>query len=283
MASSEQTRFWRIPELEEAELLNARFYTHAYSRHVHDRYALGVITAGREAFHLRGSLHTAGVGQVVLVNPDEPHDGMAASLEEGWGYRMVYLDPAVLQAIHVEAGREGLPYFPQAVIDDPALAAGLTRLHHDLEAGSCDPLEAEARFLPLLELLVRRHAAFSGVQKPIGSGARGKLRRVRELLDGRYTDTLRLAELAEEAGMTPLTLLRRFRSEVGLPPYAYLQQRRLLAAADQLRQGEAPASVAQACGFADQAHLTRQFKRQYGVTPAAFRAGSFKPVPATLA
>lgn len=277
MAKDEQTHFWRVPELGDAELLSARFYTHAYARHVHDRYALGVITAGRETFFLRGSHHVAGPGQVVMVNPDEPHDGMAAAAEEGWGYRMVYLEPAVLEGAMAELGGRGLPFFPRAVVEDPELAAALVGLHRDLEAGDRSPLESESRFLPLLARLLRRHAAPTPLRPPLGEAGRGRVRRVRALLDARYDETLRLEELAAEAGMSPLAFLRRFRREVGLPPYAYLQQRRLLAAAERLREGEAPAAVAQACGFADQAHLTRQFKRQYGVTPAAFRSGSFKP------
>ena len=40
-----------------------------------------------------------------------------------------------------------------------------------------------------------------------------------------------------------------------------------------LRSGATPSDTAAACGFADQAHMTRQFKARTGLTPAVFRAG----------
>ena len=63
---------------------------------------------------------------------------------------------------------------------------------------------------------------------------------------------------------------QRFRHR-GLPPHAWLQQRRLEQARALLRDGCAPLSVALQLGFADQSHLTRQFKQVYGVGPGEYR------------
>ena len=57
-----------------------------------------------------------------------------------------------------------------------------------------------------------------------------------------------------------------------MPPHAYLRHLRLAAARRLLALGEAPAAVAAATGFVDQAHLTRRFKGAYGITPGRFRA-----------
>jgi transcriptional regulator GlxA family with amidase domain len=66
-------------------------------------------------------------------------------------------------------------------------------------------------------------------------------------------------------------LLRSFRAEVGMPPYAWLAQHRVARARGLLEQGHSPAEAAVLTGFADQAHLTRWFRRVVGVTPGAYR------------
>ena len=81
-----------------------------------------------------------------------------------------------------------------------------------------------------------------------------------------------LADLAALAGVSRFQLLRGFARATGVTPHAYLLQRRVRLARQLLIAGRAPAEAAQEAGFADQSHLTRAFRRQFGVTPARYRA-----------
>jgi len=83
-----------------------------------------------------------------------------------------------------------------------------------------------------------------------------------------------LRALAEVAGLSMYRLARRFRAEVGMPPYAYQLQLRVAEAKRLLAAGRSISRTALECGFYDQAHLTQQFKRYVGVTPGAYRRGS---------
>ena len=84
----------------------------------------------------------------------------------------------------------------------------------------------------------------------------------------------------------PYALIRAFRAETGLPPHVYLNQLRVRQARRLLDRGVPPARAAAEAGFADQAHLTRHFKRIVGVPPGAYqraRAGAARrgrPEPA---
>ena len=80
-----------------------------------------------------------------------------------------------------------------------------------------------------------------------------------------------LAQIAAEAGLSRYQLVRSFRAEVGMPPYAWLAQHRVARARVLLEQGCRPAEAATLTGFADQAHLTRWFGRVVGVTPGIYR------------
>ena len=93
-------------------------------------------------------------------------------------------------------------------------------------------------------------------------------------LHDRYPEEITSDELAEVAGCSRVALYRAFRGTRGVAPSDYQRQLRLRAARRLLASGKGVASVATEAGFADQAHLTRWFRRYYGITPGVYRAGA---------
>ena len=80
------------------------------------------------------------------------------------------------------------------------------------------------------------------------------------------------AEMAKAAGMSSRAFERAFVREYGLPPQQYLKRLRIQTACRLLVDTrESIAAIAQRCGFADQSHLTREFRRVTGSTPSAYR------------
>ncbi|MEU6184179.1 AraC family transcriptional regulator [Streptomyces coeruleorubidus] len=81
----------------------------------------------------------------------------------------------------------------------------------------------------------------------------------------------RLAEPADEVGMSREHLVRTFTRAIGTPPYAWHLSARLAEARRRLRKGEPVADVAHVLGFADQAHFHRHFAAAYAITPGRYR------------
>ena len=103
------------------------------------------------------------------------------------------------------------------------------------------------------------------------------LLRARDLVDARYAEPLRVADLAAEAGLSRAHFSREFRRAFGEPPHAYLLSRRLERAAALLRSTDR--SVVTICfgvGLSSVGSFTTSFSRAYGMTPTAYRA-SFPP------
>jgi AraC-like DNA-binding protein len=85
-------------------------------------------------------------------------------------------------------------------------------------------------------------------------------------------DVRRLDDLATRAGVTPRALQRLFARHAGVSPTWVLRRYRLLEAAEAVRAGERVvwSDVASALGYADQAHLVREFRAALGRTPEAY-------------
>src|SRR6185436_14774828 len=92
------------PAVAGVQLLQAWFAGAAYARHRHDTYAIGVTDSGVQCFGYRGGSHASTPGEVLVLHPDEPHDGYAGT-GQGFGYRIVYLEPALVsEAARAAAG-----------------------------------------------------------------------------------------------------------------------------------------------------------------------------------
>jgi AraC-like DNA-binding protein len=100
------------------------------------------------------------------------------------------------------------------------------------------------------------------------------VKRAREYLEALRSENVSLERLAQEAGLSPFHLCRVFRQSIGLPPHAYQSLIRALIRArfakTLLAKGLPISQAAVEVGFFDQAHLTRQFKRIFGVTPGQY-------------
>ncbi|MFE7973094.1 AraC family ligand binding domain-containing protein [Streptomyces shenzhenensis] len=265
---AEQARWTRAPLGScgpPLDLLTARFQRHVYAPHAHEEFTIGVCVGGAEVIDYRGGRIRTGPGSIIVLAPGEMHTGGPATSTDGYAYRALYADPALL----ADGTLGGVPHFREPVLADPELAAAFRLAHTDLSACP-DPLEAESRLPWLLTALARRHSTARPAPDLV-PGAAGLARAVRDRLAGELTAPPSLAALATDLGLSRYQLLRAFRTTMGIPPYAWLAQYRVTRARGLLEAGLRPAEVAALVGFADQAHLTRWFRRVLGVTPAAYR------------
>ncbi len=81
-----------------------------------------------------------------------------------------------------------------------------------------------------------------------------------------------IGDLARLAGLSRTVFCERFRDQVGLPPRAFLELRRLERARDLLLSSDATQpEIAALTGFSSAFHLSNRFKRRYGMPPGRFR------------
>lgn len=233
---------------------------HAFGRHTHDEFGIGLIERGAQKSASGRGLVEAGAGDLITVNPGEVHDGKPFDAS-GRRWRMLYVAPARLldAASDIAPGRAF--EFTAPVIRDRQLASRLQALFGAATTEG-DTLQAESALLTLIAGLVQpvlreRLALSAGVAA------------ARERIDDDPSAAPTLAALAEQAGLSRYQFLRAFTRLTGLPPHAYLLQRRVQHARRLVRSGMPLADAAMASGFADQSHMTRCFVRSLGLTPGA--------------
>jgi AraC-like DNA-binding protein len=249
------------------QALQAWFGGRGFDRHRHDTYAIGLTDSGVQAFDYRGVAEMSLPGQVVVLHPDETHDGRAGT-RDGFGYRIVYVAPArIEEAARAIRGRPTpLPFVKQPVTVNAALAAAITGAFRL----GLEPLATDALVVALTEALLDADPSCAAGARPPRLDP-GAVARARHFLDAATDHVVRSEELEAVTGLTRFELARQFRTAFGTSPYRYSLLRRLDGVRARLGAGAAPAQIALGAGFADQAHMSRHFKAAFGLAPARYQ------------
>lgn len=158
---------------------------------------------------------------------------------------------------------------------DPALTALCTEVRRCMitePMGMGDYLDALAD--ATMTRLVTAHFAHASEQAPRpGTLSPAVARRVAKAIEDRLEGPIKVAELAEEAGLSRTHFSRAFAQNFGATPRQYILSRRNARARTMLTDTDFSATeIAMRCGFANASHLTTTFKQELGLTPTDYRA-----------
>ncbi|MCU1761302.1 AraC family transcriptional regulator [Pseudomonas sp. 14P_8.1_Bac3] len=251
--------FHRAPDVTGLQRFEAFFAGHGYDLHRHDTYAIGHTLAGVQRFQYRGGWRHSLPGGTMVLHPDEVHDGEAGT-ETGFHYRMMYIEPALIQQM---LGGQPLPFIKNGLSTDPRLFAATEVLLRSLDS-PFEPLEEQDAMFDLAQAL----NSAGGVPMVRQRFDYVAAERAREYMHSALDRTVTLEELAHHSGRDRWSLSRDFRLLFGTSPYRYLTMRRLDLVRSLLIQGQSLVSAALIAGFTDQSHMTRQFSKTYGLSPA---------------
>lgn len=254
------------------ELMRTSYHAQSFPKHTHDFFTIGLVLRGAGTLWYRGAVHLARPGEVVVIPPGEVHTGSVAPGAGVLEYLAAHV-PAEVVADCFDDVVGGETDLEAPVILDDAVASQLRRLEHAVSGDAVACHSAEEALTNAVGLLVRRHRRRGSMSASDRTAEPRVVHIARELLDDCYGDNTQtsLKALSLRIGVSPFHLVRVFTRAVGLSPHQYLVQTRIRHATRLLAQGMPCSFVAAMTGFADQSHLTTQFKRYLGITPASYQ------------
>ena len=225
-----------------------------------ETYTITRVEAGRSSFLTRGKVWSSVPGSLRIQEPgdvvrDLSRDGPAT-------YQIVALPRDTVE------GANGKICVHSHVAPGDSRGTAFQRLH--------SAVKADAGRLALEVAITEAIAAFAAIPSAKCEYTRA-VRRAIELLRERLDDEVTLDALADHAATDKFHLCRAFRTQVGLPPHAYLTRLRIMRAKELLAAGVRPSEVAPRVGLYDQSQLNRHFRRIVGTTPGAYARGIHLP------
>lgn len=256
------------------ELFSARLFRHAFARHMHETYTIGINDGGQGCFSYGGEARCAYPQSFNLLNPGEVHTGQATS-SAGWIYRNLYISVPLIEQILVQIEWQGsaLPYFLEPVVWNRSLQAAFRQLFYALE-NRVPLLEQQSLMLGVLSQLFANHAEPRYSPRLLKPETQA-IAQVRAYLETHYAEEIAIETLSQLVGLHPAYLIRSFHQQIGLPPHRYQRHCQLRQAKRALHTATPLSEIALQHGFYDQSHLTRHFKRTFGITPGQYRQVNF--------
>lgn len=173
-------------------------------------------------------------------------------------------DPAVVELGTLQAARTGT--WIQSVIGLLDIAS--RQLEHSKVAAQSAIEQASAL---LQDQMQPRPQPRAGARASRGLLA-WEIRKVRDYVDARIAERVLVSDLSAIVRLSEAHFSRSFTQAVGLSPHAFVLRRRVeLAAQLMLGSADSLAGIALRCGFSDQAHLCKQFRKMVGESPRAWR------------
>ena len=260
----EKLAFFRSPALPGVEILSAVDSGEPW--HVyHEQYAFCAVHHAATTIRYRGAMERIDDRSVSFFEPGESHHN--GKVHKRSDFKVLFIQPGVFARAAEEAGSAKAPHFDLLPRNAPAnMMDTVYAFCASVERGEAT-LEQETR---LVSCLNRFMACAHRPVHPSPRPERPGVMRARRYLVERFNESVTLAELATVAGLSKFHLVRQFAAQTGLSPHAFQVHVRVERARMLLRQGFSAVETAMLVGFADQSHLTRHFKRVWGITPGAY-------------
>lgn len=270
LAPQESIAFRRTPAVPGLEVLDARDSPRQW-RDVGGGFGVTFLRTWHGTAVYRGRAHAVEPG-IAFCN--EPAEALIATPRAGTAgsFNVLVVAPELL--------REWLSEYQSQMLRPQWRAVALpisTRLRAKfaefLEAfqPEASPLEQQSAIAEMSEPLICELVAGARETVAVEPAALRGVARMRERLNDDDFEA-DLDTLARDAGLSRFQAVRAFKRRYGLPPHAYRLCLRVARARVMLLQGAPAVDVAAHCGFVDQSHLNRHFKRIVGVTPLQFAA-----------
>ncbi|WP_070962671.1 helix-turn-helix transcriptional regulator [Vibrio sonorensis] len=254
-------------------LITADYTKFAFQRHYHLDFHLGLITGGQQKFQYQGTQHHVGHGQIVVMPPDELHDGQSL-LDSGYQVRVFSVDPRWFTDLADLKRSQETINFKELIVTDKAIFSALHSLHHDLQRDNISQLAKDCLPFEGFNHLFERFGTMQRAQRiPLGKQSIDTLK---EFLLSNLDQPVRLEQLSNLCDLSPTQFQRHFKAKMTITPYAWLSRLRLEQSMKLLRAGIGGTEVAHQVGFYDQSHFSKAFKQCYGVSPSQINgANSF--------
>ena len=258
----ERLTFYRPPACPGVEIMDAVDSFEPW--HVfHEQFAVCAVNMAATNIRYRSKVEPVVDRSVSFFEPGEVHRNL--KVHKRSDFKVLFIRPEVLARAAAELSGPA-PHFDLFPASGDDLFQSVYAYCRSVEEGA-EVLEQQSRLARCIGSFMECAERPVSTEAHVGASA---IRRARNYLMERYNQAITLEELATASGTSKFHLARAFARRVGLPPHAFQVHVRIERARELLRRGLLPVEVAMVVGFADQSHLTRHFKRLWGITPAAY-------------
>lgn len=248
--------YYQIPILDGLELLNAKSCTFDFPFHAHDTFNISLILKNTFNTKLTDRHLKAPVGTICITNAKEVH-ATPCDNYIGNSFFTFYVSPDVIKKLN--NGQD--VFFKDNIIYDHNIFSELYFLSLNLNQRS---IQFEKRLKSALTSLISKYS-----YNKENSNETKQL--FQSFINNESIDAFSLSQTASQFGISKYKFIRLFKQETGLTPNNFILLKKIEQSKQMLKSGNPIFDVAIDCGFYDNSHFYKNFKRFIGVNPLEFQ------------
>ncbi len=237
-----------------------------FPEHFHEYYVMGVLLRGERLFKCDGIGGKLRKYQIIIINPGQMHKCQAMGKEPSTWLAAHFSVQTINKFLNGKQRPGYIPVFQQTVLSDATVLEKLLSLAFDHTERSAEDL---------LSCLLSKPLSFL----PYGLKSKKLPQHFLSIFQQWQIQPslkISLEEMAKQARMSKYTFLKKFKAQMGISPYRYLEIVRLNLARKKIREGQPLSQCAQSLGYYDQSHFTRHFTQNFGISPGCLRKVFFR-------
>ena len=240
-------------------LAQSSFHAKSYPRHAHDGYSISLVLEGVHLFAIEGERMEARAGDIRIIHPYEEHE----TIESTWKHINLSLERGAIESVAASM-QITAPVMFARLINDSLLSERVRQLHKAYTKEA--PKRIEALSHALILYLLQKHR-FDSETLPTLTPSSQIAQAISYIQSHAHEADLNLDEVAKKAQMSKYHFLRVFKQALGRTPHQYLQNIRIDCVRKEIANGKSFVEAAYHCGFYDQSHMIKIYKKFYGHTP----------------
>ncbi len=255
LKNSNDIKFIHIPECFNITVVIGNGVSHSFSEHFHHSATIGLITAGEAAVSISKVKRILSERGIYLINPDEIHEISGCGID----YNAISIDKLILTKV---TGVDN-PIFKTPFIENEKTASQITSCLKTLTDKKSIATAKQESLLTLLAGLPLTESDNIPVQNK-------NIEKSLEYIKSHFLEDIDLRILSDVSTMSLFHFIRIFKGQTGISPFEFIIQLRIKEACRKLAIGESIADVAADCGFYDQSHFTKYFRKHVGINPKRY-------------
>jgi AraC-like DNA-binding protein len=243
---------------------NLNFIKHSFEKqefkkHFHDNYSIGLILDGVYKLQLNNNNIIAMIGEIKIINPYDLHiaDGNLA-----WQYLNFMPNEEIIKSIAQDMCDNNINC--EIKFDNYIKDTNATQYFINLFKSLDSNLEYEENFIILISYLLKNYAFRNLSIKQIPKYIQKSI----EYIHMYYLDNISLDILSTLSNLSKYHFIKVFKLKTGLTPHQYILTLRIEYGLKLIKKRIPLSIVALTCGFSDQSHFIRTFRKHYGLTPS---------------
>lgn len=245
-------------------LFHAR-YNHEFIPHTHEDATVLIVIDGAVELGVGAQKYRTEKGQLAIIGAHQVHSARPAE-SGGWEMRSLHLPLLqISKATNIPVSECARMHFTTPVHSISSIGSMFLDLHHCTETmnTSCGDLQTFVKHL-------YNNIDIFGPQVSTENSSDERIAKAKKIITDSVSENIQITEIAEEVGLSVFSLIRQFDKTFGISPHAWRIQARANEAARLLRDRNPAAETAALCGFSDQSHMARTFKKVFGITPGQY-------------